>query len=550
TTDEYGSTATGDASTTSHSVTIGSLSANTTYHYNVKTTDSASNTGESGDNTFSTAKAGTTGTTVTGTVTTTTSSVKATPTPVPDTTGPYVVIESKLDKPFTQAPAIIGTATDKSFVASIEYSVDDGHNWLPVDFIDKPNTARTDFSFTPQLLDGNYVLKVRAKDGKGNASTTDGGTLIVDRLPPRIGGVVFSLGPQELIPAANGTYIVPVGLDYKITLSAVGGPLSIDISVKGKGESEQVTSLKKNPDNGLWSAFLRFENPGDYTLFVDSVDGADNTIHKELVHVTVLPSGIVTDGVAPVGNGTIAVYYLDDATKRFVLWDGSGYGQLNPQPFTPEGGYRLYLPTGTYYVRIAAGGYKTLVSSIFTINQPAPIVSNFTLTRARALRLWRWLIPLPDFTQTTTAIHLSSSQATSSTAIPAIVNQEFPYFSLVSDTASLTSNSLRGKPTLISILNTWLPQASAQLAVLSELATKTEINVVAIMPQETVSSITIFKKRAGYGFPVVADPDGAIIEAMGIHTLPAHVVVNRKGVVQSVQTGLFSKEDLLDMLVR
>lgn len=548
--DQYGTSASGDGSITSHSVSISGLSANTTYHYNAKSTDSNNNVAESGDNTFVTAKTGTTGTTVTGTVTTTTTIVKATPTPAPDTVGPYVVIATKVEKPFTEAPVIKGTATDKSFVATLEYSVDDGKNWLPVDFIDKPNTVRTDFSFTPQLLDGNYKVKIRAKDSKGNASTTDVGTLVIDRLPPRIGGVIFSLGPQELLPTQHGSYTMLSGLDYKITLSAVGGPLSIDIHYIDYDGTYQKINLKKSSDNALWSGYLHFASPGEYVLQLSSIDGADNAINIPLSKIVVLQPGKVASGSTAVSRGSVSVYYLSDTDKRFVLWDGSAYGQSNPQPLTREGEYRLYLPSGTYYLRIAAGGYKTIVSSIFTLQDPSPIVTSFDLIRARAIKIGPWLIPLPDFTQVTAAVSLPTARDTAGSFAQSAVSSEFPYFKLGESSDALVSTSLRGKPTLIVFLNTWLPQAAAQLSVLSDLSIKKEMNIVAIIPQETASSVAMYKKRAGLSVTVLADPDGGLIDSLGLHALPSHVFVDRKGIIKYIQTGLYDKEQLLDMLIK
>lgn len=54
TSSSYGSTATGSGSTTTHSVNLTGLSAGTTYHYKVSSTDGNNNTGQSGDKTFTT----------------------------------------------------------------------------------------------------------------------------------------------------------------------------------------------------------------------------------------------------------------------------------------------------------------------------------------------------------------------------------------------------------------------------------------------------------------------------------------------------------------
>ena len=53
-TTSYGSTASNPANVTSHSIPLSSLSANTLYHYRVKSTDAAGNTATSGDHSFQT----------------------------------------------------------------------------------------------------------------------------------------------------------------------------------------------------------------------------------------------------------------------------------------------------------------------------------------------------------------------------------------------------------------------------------------------------------------------------------------------------------------
>ncbi|OGG11921.1 hypothetical protein A2Z00_04330 [Candidatus Gottesmanbacteria bacterium RBG_13_45_10] len=552
TTDEYGSSASGDSGT-SHSVSISSLTANTTYHYNVKSVDSAGNTGESGDNTFVTAKAGTTTTvTVTGAVTTRTVTATPSPTPTPDVSPPKVTVTTDVTKPFTKAPTLEGTATDKTGVTKLEYSLDAGRNWTPVDEMTSPGTKATAFSFTPiDLLDDNYNLEIRATDELGNTGATKIGTLIIDRLPPMVGGNVISLGPQILEPSANGAIVALAGLDQKITLSAVGGPTEIQLRVKGKGERDTVISLKKNPDNGLWSGILRFDEPGVYPLETTAVDGAGNRKTRVLNSVLVLPEGSVSADGVPVTNGHISVYYLDNMTKQFVLWDGSAYSQENPQPLSAKGKYKLYLPVGTYYLRISAPGFKTQVTGIFTLDHGFPVTPDFLLKHARALRLGPFLIPLPDFSESSVAISLQWPEYVKDIPLDtSVVGSELPYFSFPFDTASVTSTGLHGKPTVITFFNTWSPEAATQLAILNDVATKKEINVLGIVPQETSASVAIFRKRGAYAMPIVADPDGSLVDALHLQSLPTHIFLNRKGIIQGVQSGVLSKEQILDGLLK
>jgi hypothetical protein len=241
---------------------------------------------------------------------------------------------------------------------------------------------------------------------------------------------------------------------------------------------------------------------------------------------------------------------LDAALKRFVLWEADAYGQINPQPLNAKGEYRLYLPSGTYYLRIAAGGYKTIVSSIFSVTRPTPLVSSFAMTRARAIKIGSWFIPLPDFRQIIEPVDLHISERVIYTKTQSRIGLEFPYFRFENGADAVISTSFRGKPTLVTFINTWLPQAAAQLSILSELATKKELNIVVIVPQETASSVALYKKRASISFTVVADPDGDLIDTLAAHTLPTHILVDRKGIIRSIQTGLYDKEQLLDMLIK
>jgi len=73
---------------------------------------------------------------------------------------------------------------------------------------------------------------------------------------------------------------------------------------------------------------------------------------------------------------------------------------------------------------------------------------------------------------------------------------------------------------------------------------------VVIIPQESVSSVAIFRKRGGYSIPIIADPDGTLVDPLGIETVPTHIFVDRKGIIQDVRAGVFNKTELLDTIVK
>ena len=549
---DYGSTATGDSSVTSHSVTISSLSANTTYHYNVKSTDAASNTAESGDNTFVTAKAGTTTTTTTtGTVTTT---AKATPTPVPDRSPPSAAVSTDLTKPFTAAPTIEGKASDASGVSSVEYSTDDGKNWLPVDTLKTVGGRSVTFSFLPLgLEDDTYSVKLRATDSKGNVGAGKAVSMVIDRLPPRIGASVVSLGPELLTSRGQNLLVTIAGLRPKIYLSAVGGPTKIDLTetaIATAAAFSQTLPLLKNPENGLWSAELVFPAPGVYTLGTYAIDGAQNEATRALQTVVALAPGSAVDSAGrPVSGATITVYTFDATTARYVVWDGPSYGQANPQTTGPDGNYQLFLPTGTYYIEVKAKGHRKLKTQIFGIRDPLPITSNLPLPAGRRIRIGPWEVPLPDFGASFQMISTEPPHVELPVSQP-IVGRELPYVTFPVEGKNFVSTDIRGKPTVLTALNTWWPQAGMQLQRLEELSAHKEINVLVLVPQESPSQVEIFRRRGGYSVPMVADKDGDLVDPLQYQLMPTHYFVNRKGVIGKVITGMAGERELLDNLVQ
>lgn len=529
TTNEYGTTANSTSLATSHSYTLSSLAANTTYHFFVRNTDSESNSSDSSDSTFTTAAPGLTSETRTVTVTRTVTPTP-TPTPIPDRTGPTVRIDTSFAKPYKEAPKITGRATDGKSVSRVEYTIDNGVNWQPVDNANL-GKATSSFSFTPAFLDDDtYKLKVRAIDSSGNIGVSGLNLLTIDRLPPNVGGVVFSLGPQLVYPLKEGKIYGLQGMDQKITLSAVGGPTNIDIV-----SDNNLFSLTKNVDSGLWSGILSFETFGEFDLVAKSVDGGGSRTERNLGSIVILPRGKVFLDQDKSKDAVITVYYFDITTKRFVLWDGKAYGQINPQKIKSDGSYALYLPSGKYYMEIKANGYRNLRTDIFEISKSTPIISNFKLDKK---------IAFFDIVQSSANVDTSLSLLSGGQVKNFLIGTQFPEIELSDGVTSIESNSLRGKRMLISILNSWNPQVFQQISILNEIAKKGEIGVAAIFPQESASRINILKLRGSYGFQMLADRDGLTIDLLKILQLPINIYVSKNGTIESVKYEILNSEEI------
>ncbi len=541
-TSSYGSSKSDATLSTSHAITLDSISANTSYHYRITSTDASSNTIQTSDNTFTTAASSTSTTTTVTSVVTVTKQVPNSNNLL-DSLAPKITLNTSFEKPFSQTPVVSGKVIDNKGVQKIEYSFDNGKNWAPVDTISKNNSASS-FSFTlAGLDDDNYQLKVRATDTSGNSTTTKTNILVIDKLKPLVGAVITSIGPQ-IVPTINGFIYGLAGLDQKITLSSVGGSTSIDV-VAGSS----TFSLVRNLDSDLWSGIFSFEKPGIYPIEVKSIDGAGNKTVRKLNSIKILPAGTVTDGKKPVSGAIVSVYYRDVLTKKFILWDGSPYGQQNPQKTDKDGKYVLFMPPGTYYIEIGGPNFKSVKSEIITLKESLPINDDFLLKEKDYLNLGIFRLQLPDLSSQIVGLSLESQKDfDQSTVQNKMVNKPFPDIILSEGSSELESTFLEGKQTVITILNTWDPNASLQLEILGKVNIS-EWDKVAIFEQEQGSKIAILKSRGGYKFRMLADKNGELISQLDINSLPVHVFVNRKGIIQKIHNGILSQDELAENLI-
>ncbi len=540
----YGSNKADSSQTSAHAISLDSLSANTTYHYNIKSNNSNGGS-ESGDNTFVTAKAGLVAANTIGTTTTTTSSGSTTKTTGPivtrDTQAPFVSISTTFDKPFAQAPSISGRASDNKSISKVEYSTDGGRSWSAVDEMASPRSSSTTFGFTPVIFeDGNYQVKVRAIDSSGNIGSSPVYTMVVDRLPPEVGGSFVSIGPQELAPDASGYIYALAGLDQKITLSAVGGPVTIDLLSRSK-----MFSLVKNTDNGLWSGTLSFQAAGVYPLAAVSMDGAGNKTNRSMESIVVLSRGKILGVKNPVKDARVSLFYLAPSEGKFALWDGASYGQKNPQKTNKDGEYSLFIPAGTYYMEVEAPGFRIFKSDIFKLDKATPMSASVNLEKQQAFKFFFLTLPIPDFTVTSAKISTSLPSRTSQKiSYTSLIGQEIPEGDLKIDNTTINTSDFRGKPTLVTFVNTWLPSAAQQLSILENASSSELFRTVVVIPQETSSKVSIYKKRGGYGLPMYADPDGILVKPLNLQSLPTHVFLDRKGRVTAVKSGILSEEEI------
>lgn len=551
----------------SHSFTLTGLSASTTYYFYVGNEDEVGNNAEIELANFTTAVEGSTGETVTitNTVTNTSTTTRTitpapTPTPIPDRIAPTVTIETDLSKPFDKSPTVAGTATDPGGVVKVEYSLDGGRNFLNVDSLTQPGARSTKFEFTPPPLeDDNYKLIIRAQDGSPQFNTgvsKESWDLIIDRLAPQISGLLYSFGPHVISPQSDSSIVTIAGIPVKTTLSAVGGPVKVQIKsqnskVKNENENSKVFELTKNTDNGLWSGSLQFNEAGEHQLFFEAVDGAGNRTGTALNKVVVAEKGKIKGG-KEIENAKITVFYEEPKTKKWVKWDGKPYSQENPTKSDKTGNYSLFLPQGKFYLNITADGYQNQNTEFFEITSPTFINADFSLSKSKMLfGLGPVKLYLPDFSTLSVPFENNlpepageAEAGAGSAASGTFIGSQIPYFIL----GNYNPDLLKGKNSVITVFNTWSPQAGEQISILNNISNNENYNFLAITEGDSTSKAYIFGKRGQYEIPIVADGEARLVVPLRLNVLPVHFFLNRFGIVTNVITGVLSESEVTSLL--
>lgn len=543
TTGDYGSTVVSESLSTSHSASLSGLNASTPYYYQVCSTNGSSEQVCSGGNTFTTSAVGTTTTTVTTGTTTTTSTTTPTPTPKVDRLPPAVSVSTDFKKPYEKAPVIVGKASDGEELSGVDYSTDGGRNWLPVDEFNGKGEKRGNWEFVPGVReDGNYEVLVRASDKTGNLGYSEKIDLIIDRLPPRVGGALWSIGPYALTPHEDGAIETIAGIDVRLSVGAVGGPTEISLVV-----GDRKYNLSRSNDTGLWSSNVRFETDGEFKMRVVAVDGGGNETQRDYGVVRVLPIGkvVTRSGGGGIKGGQVRVFWKDPLSEVWTVWDGRTFGQTNPVATDDEGGYRLMIPAGTYYIETTGEGMVGYRSKIFDVHEITPINNIFSLDKAHIIKLFDWNIHSPRWN--TSELKIANARLKFSDGLVSNKTQNLNFRTPATE-GEIDTKNLIGEPAVISFVNTWSPGGSEQISILNELILSREINGVVVVPMESLAGVKVYANRGGYKINLGVDSDGELVEKYNLTSLPSHYFLNRLGEVVEVKAGVLSKKELIEIL--
>lgn len=445
-----------------------------------------------------------------------------------DRTGPIITIDTLKSASYKEAPTFKGEARDVSGVKTIDYSLD-GTTWSSVGNISDGSTTRT-FSINQSVLDdGEYELIIRATDGVGNQSMSTPQPFTIDRLPPRIGAMVVSIGTQILSPSISSEILTIPSIEHTFTVSIIGGPTNVQLHVRQKDQTAYRTiPLLKKKDSNLWSSTLIFENPGIYMLEVEAED-KNATTRKTGIPIHVVPAGKVDNQ-----RGTVSLY-TQDITGDFVLWDGSPYGQTNPVTLDTTGNFSFLPPAGMYYVEIKPGaGYRNIVTNAFSLPSQLPVTPQISPKQVFHITIGPYVFSLPSIGYDTLTI-------APYTVAESIQNVEyaFPNIRLPSEEGVISPTYVEGKWSLVAVLNTWMPQTPATISTLSQLSKQyPNIRFIVIVPHESSSAVELYKKRGEYPLTFAADPDGILLESLPYPYSPTFYLFNELAISNYSLLGL------------
>lgn len=551
---QYGKdTGLSSAFVTNHSVQIAGLSASAVYHYMVTNESEAGASVSSADSTFKTASP----------LAQDDIPEEYPLNPIRETTTetipPTVRFTSDITGAYKETPTFTGVASDNEAIALLEYSVDGGNSWLPVDHVERTfslvggrrvvTDKEVTFEFTPvNLEDGDYMVMVRATDTSRNRASTPPVRLVIDRLPPQVGGSMISIGPHVLESRNEGVFSSVVGVEQKITLSAVGGPTEIILTATAQDNPSlnKTFSLYQDKVTGLWSGPLHFDHPATYELESTAIDGAGNVTRRALESVHVAPSAtVVAKGSNQSLEGVnVTLHYFVPQTNSWAIWDGAAYGQSNPQSTNDQGQFNYFLPPGKYYLELRKTRYRTVYSHMFTLDKPLPLSSTVSMDGGIGFTVVSRPIYLPGWS--TVRLDVNERTAPISKGGPTtLIGKQLPNFALPdAKSGTVASAELSGKRTLVSFIATWSPAAKNQLPILSKVQMKRDINVVPIVVQESTGKVNAYLNLAGYQLTVAVDKDGVTVPDFMVQGIPLHIFVDETGFVKKVMVGVLSEQDI------
>lgn len=399
------------------------------------------------------------------------------------------------------------------------------------------------------LEDDNYSVVVRATDAAGNSVISDPQTLIVDTIPPVIGGATYTLGSQVLTPDETGTTHLVVGTKSTLFIGTKGGVTEVIVRA-----GDAAFPLLREKGSHLWYGDIVFDKSGTFEMEIMAKDGADNQTKRVLHTIVVQQQGkvLTADGKSLVSDAKVTAYYYQSASRQWRLWDGVSFGEVNPR-FAQGGGYSFMLPRGKYYLEVAAPGYRKAVSDIIDIENPtiinAEIKLNKTPSVAVALPVFgRVVLAFPTIIPDVFSVAPPVMTVNKESGSHVLIGKAAPSFTLPDRDGNMTKlSSYAGAKTLLIFFAPWSTGSLEQIRIISDLssAVSKKQRIVMIALQESEYTINTLMNRGKYAVEMLADNSGITAADYHVSLLPMQVWIGTDGVVRDIHVGVMGSGDII-----
>ena len=518
--------------TLNHRVNLTGLAPDSTYHFVVSSTvPAAGASNNSLDNTF-----------ITAGVPPPLMQAGAVPGAVPKESAPPVVAPGAVPgSPQADSPTLSGTASDNAGVSGVDYSVNNGVSWRPVDALSPAGGGlKVTYSFKPVLPDdGSYAVRVRAVDSSGNVAVSGAQTLVIDRLAPHFAVPELRLGRRVVPPDTAGRWQVVAGQEAQVWIAEVGGSVqaALQAKLRNSGAPPQAFAMQPDAGQGLWHGVLALAAPGAYDISIAAGDGAGNHTEQMLGELVIVRPGRITTGLPAraVAGARVTLYCQTTDTKQWTIWDGSSYDQANPVTVDGGGSVAYAVPPGTYYVAVSAPGYRPMTSRIVALDRAGGLTPVFHLVP--------WQIPIwPVVMDTAVVTGGSAAGIRAGAAGKLLPDVPLP----LAAGGILHRVDLLGEPVVVTVMGTWSDAAPEQLPQLAGVMQSGKARVVVVVPGERSGRVAAFWASGRYEVPAVSDGHMEAVGALGATGTMAHYIIDRAGMIRQVLYGVVGERQLVD----
>lgn len=421
-------------------------------------------------------------------------------------TAPTLTVNIPTDPSANTNLEITGTFSS-ALPVTVQVSLDGGSTWLPTTI----NGNRFS-SLLPEFEDGNFEILVRAIDSLGNTTISDPKTLIIDTLPPILGTQIVTSGPIIISPESAKDYQIVSGTPFEFVVSFLGGPTKVVATVDGKQ-----FDLEKIGSSNLWRGEILLDNPGEFEITVDAVDGANNTLTKSAGFLKALNQGKInaTDEVE------LTLYTLDVESNSWIIWDGPTYDQKNPKKVKDQ--YSFFAPSGTYYLEATANGYQTSQSKIFTLNKPSLINFGIPMEKITGINFLKYIFP-----------NYFDVNVGANTRLDESGSFELP-------------EDIEIQNGVLVLMDTWSPSSFEQALAINNLSESEKQNLTVYFVQATDQKAKSFVRRGKYTFNHQTDKTGETLNSIYANS-PTFYKIEDSKVVKKYQ-GFLSTQRIVDEFI-